>query len=151
MQYSFQADKHLESGELEVVVKSKAHTPEVQALLNYLHRYKSENLDIIPLKTSDRIEMVKVSDIILVDVDGTDLLIDTRYGQLRTKERLYKLQERVNHPDLLQISKHALININHLDYLEDSFSGAMTAFLSNKIKTTVSRKYLKDLAKYLGL
>ncbi len=48
---------------------------------------------------------------------------------------------RINRQNFVQISKHAIINIDHLLSLSDSFSGNMTARLTNNIKSSVSRKY----------
>ena len=75
---------------------------------------------------------------------------DSRHDELNTK-RLYKFQERLNNPDFVQVSKHGLINIQHLEALEASFSGNMLAILTGKRKVDVSRRYLKNLEKRLGL
>ena len=73
------------------------------------------------------------------------------YAIYTTKETLTHFQNRVNRQNFVQISKHAIININHLLSLSDSFSGNMTARLTNNIKSSVSRKYVKLLMDYLGL
>ncbi|PNM84486.1 hypothetical protein AL506_008265 [Streptococcus sp. FDAARGOS_146] len=57
---------------------------------------------------------------------------------------------RIN-KNFIQISKHAVINIDHLLSLSDSFSGSMTARLTNNIKSSVSRIYIRLLMDYLGL
>jgi DNA-binding LytR/AlgR family response regulator len=59
--------------------------------------------------------------------------------------------DRLASPDFVQVSKHAIVNLNHLLSLEDSFSGSMTAKLSEHTKTSVSRKYVQLLAQRLGL
>ncbi|YAB14787.1 LytTR family DNA-binding domain-containing protein [Lactiplantibacillus plantarum] len=53
--------------------------------------------------------------------------------------------------DFVQVSKHAVLNLNHLITLSDSFSGNMTARLTNQVKTEVSRKYVKSLMTSLGV
>jgi DNA-binding LytR/AlgR family response regulator len=98
-----------------------------------------------------RTELLRVSDLILIDVDGSSLILETRHGRLVTNDRLYKFRARLNNPDFVQVSKHAVLNINHLKALESSFSGNMLALLTNDIKTDVSRRYLSDLEKALGL
>ncbi len=151
MEYQFERDPHLEVDAISVTVRSRELTRSVQELLTYLDFYQAEAPVIVPIKTADRIEMLKVEELILVEVEGTSLLLETIKGRYLITERLYRFQERLHNPDFVQVSRHALININHLDYLEDGFSGNMTAFLSKNIKTSVSRKYLKDLASRLGL
>ena len=78
------------------------------------------------------------------------LILETTQGRLLTNDRLYKFRNRLANPDFVQVSKHALININHLKALENSFSGNMLAILTGKIKADVSRRYLSELEN-LGL
>ena len=94
--------------------------------------------------------MLHVADLILVDVDGSTLILETTQGRLLTNDRLYKFRNRLANPYFVQVSKHALININHLKALENSFSGNMLAILTGKIKADVSRRYLSELEN-LGL
>lgn len=137
--------------ELEVVVHKSSYDEEVQAVLAYLSQFGQVSPDIVPVKTADRIQMLRVAELIAVEVEGSDLRLHTQKGTLVTTDRLYKFQARLNNPDLVQVSKQTLLNIAHLNYLEASFSGNMTAFLSQGVKVTVSRRYLKALEQKLGL
>lgn len=119
--------------------------------MDYIRLYEEEAPRILPIKTLDRIEMLKVKELVSLDVEGTRLILDTLKGRQVTTERLYKFQERLNNPDFIQVSKHGVININHLEALEASFSGNMLAILTGKRKVDVSRRYLKNLEKRLGL
>ena len=53
--------------------------------------------------------------------------------------------------DFMQISKSAVINLKQIDFVEPSFSGMMKLFLKNKQSEYISRKYLSEFKKYLGL
>ena len=53
--------------------------------------------------------------------------------------------------DFMKISKTALINLKYIEGVEASFGGSMLLILKNGCKDYVSRKYLPDLKKYLGL
>lgn len=137
--------------ELEVVVRKSSYDEEVQAVLAYLSQFGQVSPDIVPVKTADRIQMLRVAELIAVEVEGSDLRLHTQKGTHVTTDRLYKFQARLNNPDLVQVAKQTLLNIAHLNYLEASFSGNMTAFLSQGVKVTVSRRYLKALEQKLGL
>lgn len=134
-----------------VTVEAAAQDAAVQSLMAYIDRYGAAQLGIIPVKTADRIQMVQAALIIMVDVADTRLLIYTTTGVLTTRERLTHFTDRLASPDFVQVSKHAVVNLNHLLALEDSFSGNMTAKLDQQVTTTVSRKYVKLLAQRLGL
>lgn len=151
MKVYFEENPDLALDELEVVVKGSEYSKLVQDLLRYISNYEQSPSDFLPIKASDRITMVAVKDIILAEVNGTQLTIETVKGSYEITERLYRFMEKVGHADFVQISRHAIVNVNHLDYLEDSFSGNMLAVLTNGTKTSVSRKYLKGLLVFLGL
>lgn len=51
----------------------------------------------------------------------------------------------------MQISKSAVINLKQIDFVEPSFSGMMKLFLKNKQSEYISRKYLSEFKKCLGL
>lgn len=151
MHYQFEEDSSLPKEAIEVLVRSGEYDQAVQDVLDYLARFNQEKTEVIPVKTAMRTELLRVSDLILIDVDGSSLILETRHGRLVTNDRLYKFRARLNNPDFVQVSKHAVLNINHLKALESSFSGNMLALLTNDIKTDVSRRYLSDLEKALGL
>ncbi|SDL61998.1 LytTR family DNA-binding domain-containing protein [Streptococcus equinus] len=151
MHYQFEEDSSLPKEAIEVLVRSGKYDQAVQDVLDYLARFNQEKTEVLPVKTAMRTELLRVSDLILIDVDGSSLILETRNGRLVTNDRLYKFRARLNNPDFVQVSKHAVLNINHLKALESSFSGNMLALLTNDIKTDVSRRYLSDLEKALGL
>lgn len=151
MHYQFEEDNSLPKETIEVLVRSGKYDQAVQDVLDYLAKFEQGRVEILPVKTAVRTELLRVSDLILVDVDGTSLILETTQGRLLTNDRLYKFRQRLANPDFVQVSKHALININHLKALENSFSGNMLAILTGKIKTDVSRRYLSELERRLGL
>ena len=151
MLYRFEQDERLDPEKIEVVVRSAEKSAEVGALLAYLKSFQTDRPEVLPVRDIDRIVLVEVSQLILIEVDGDYLILSTKTGQLPTRSRLYQLAERLNNPDFIQISKYALVNIKWVKHLENSFSGNMTAFLKNGQQATVSRRYLKGLSTYLGL
>lgn len=149
MKWRFEEDEA--SQEMSILVTKDRFDGEVETVIAILEQFQSGQKEVIALKTQDRVQLLKVKDLITVEVDGNDLVITTVKGVLRTQGRLYRLKEQLAHPDIIQVSKYCLININHLDYLENSFSGNMMAFLTGNVKTSVSRRFLKDLEKRLGI
>lgn len=140
-----------QQNEMIVTVTKNNYDHEVNSLMTYLESYAQEKSDIIPLKTPDGIRLLKKDSIIAVDVDGRQLQLKTLKGNFYITERLYQFKERMNSTDIVQVSKQSLININHLNKLEASFSGNMLAILINDVKVMVSRRYLKNLEQKLGL
>ena len=111
MEIRFEEDKTLSQNQIDVIISSQDLSPNVQQLMDYIGLYQAESPSILPIKTADRIEMLKVEELVSVDVEGTSLILDTLKGRQIITERLYKFQERLNNPDFVQVSKHGLINI----------------------------------------
>jgi DNA-binding LytR/AlgR family response regulator len=65
-------------------------------------------------------------------------------------ERLYELSEQLG-SKFMQISKTTLVNLSYMDSIEPGFSGTLLLKLRNGSKDYVSRKYLPEFKKYLGL
>lgn len=151
MKIDFQIEEKLPDQEIEVLIQAAAETQTVQQLIWHIENFGTTSLSTVAIKQDDRIVMLRVEDITAFEVFGAELSIVTRADKFQINERLYRFFERIQNQDFVQISKSAVININQLKYLEDSFSGNMTAFLENGLKLNVSRRYLANLTKRLGL
>ncbi|MFC3927319.1 LytTR family DNA-binding domain-containing protein [Streptococcus caprae] len=149
MKWVFKEVDNLEN--LEIELRKSVYDKEVADLVAYLENFQRLTPEVLPVKSGDQIQLIKVADLALIDVAENYLVLTGAFGQVRTRLRLYQLMDKLANPDFVQVSKQTVVNINHLDYLEASFSGNMTAFLKGKHKTTVSRRYLKQLEARLGL
>jgi len=149
----FEQNLAIEATDPLVVVQAAARSPEVADGMAYLADYQDQavHAGIIPVKTPDRLVMVKTAAIILADIQQDTLLLYTTTGTITTHETLRHLVQRLGGKTFVQVSKHGVLNLDHLESLEDSFSGNMTAILTDHVKTAVSRKYVKQLMHQLGL
>ncbi|MDN5810584.1 MAG: LytTR family transcriptional regulator DNA-binding domain-containing protein [Tetragenococcus koreensis] len=149
----FENDPQVSSTEPEVVVRAASKNAQVQTLIDYIEQYQNQvsQPKILAIKTDDQLTMLKIDSIVLADIQQSTLLIYTTEEVITTAETLVHFAKRVDNPNFIQISKHAYINLDHLLSLSDSFSGIMTATLTENIKTDVSRKYVKSLMQHLGI
>ena len=134
-----------------VVIQDKQLTDQAREVMDYLEQFSTVNQVVIPIKTDDHLIMVKIDDIILAEIDKNQLTIYTTDKTFTVRDTLTKFQHRINRRNFLQISRHAVMNIDHLESLSDSFSGNMMAKLTRGVKSSVSRKYVKSLMDYLGV
>ncbi|WP_125567374.1 LytTR family DNA-binding domain-containing protein [Companilactobacillus insicii] len=150
MKINFNQDDKVPQNEIYIIVKASNFSNEVQELMKKLDELNSK-FSVVPLSIDDRVIMVQVDQIIAIEVFESELTIYTHEKVYRLRGQLKKMAERVNDGNFVQISKNTIINLNHLDSLEAAFSGNMTAFLSDDLKFSVSRKYLSGLKKQLGM
>ena len=83
-------------------------------------------------------------------MENTETIIYTERKQYRSRKRLYEIGEQLGN-QFMQISKSTLINLSCMDSIEPGFSGTLLLKLKNGCKDYVSRKYLSEFKKYLGL
>ena len=150
MDVEFRSNPNLEEDQIEVKVISARQTTNVNNLLSYIKNFDKKVDSLLPVKTEDRILTIKIEEIIKVEVEKTELSFYTTNAVIKTNGRLYQILEKLNN-DFVQVSKHGIINLNYLESLEAGFTGNMIAKLAFKQKTDVSRRYLPELEKKLGL
>ena len=149
MKVKFQEDPSLED-EIEVEIRASAESGTVKRLVSYLNKFGKRDRNLLPVKTSDRIVTVKRDELIKVEVQGTSLTYYTLSEVVKTTGRLYQVLENLNE-DFVQVSRHSVINLNYLESLESGLAGNMVAILAEGLETEVSRRYLPDLERELGL
>lgn len=76
------------------------------------------------------------------------------YGESRvydTKYKLYELEELFVHTDFFRASKSVIVNLSRLVRVAPIFNGRFEAVLSNGEKVIISRQFVPDLKKKLGI
>ncbi|MFC6177288.1 LytTR family DNA-binding domain-containing protein [Companilactobacillus huachuanensis] len=150
MKINFNQDDKIPKNEIDITVKAANFSNEVQELMRKLEELDA-TFSAIPLSVDDRVVMVQIDEIIAIEVFENELTVYTHEKKYCFRGQLKKMIERINNNDFVQISKNTVINLNHLDSLEAAFSGNMTAFVTDDLKFSVSRKYLTGLKKQLGM
>lgn len=67
------------------------------------------------------------------------------------KQKLYEIEESYHDSDFLRISKSVIVNVSKIVKVSPGFNGKFEAHLKNGEKTVISRQYVPDLKKKLGL
>ena len=149
MKVEFKKDESLHD-EIKVEVKSAEQDSTINKLLAYISKFDKQERSLLPIKTSDRIVTIKMNTLIKIEVQATSLTYYTTEEVVKTTGRLYQVLEVLN-DNFVQVSRHSIINLNYLESIENGFSGNMIVMLANNLKTDVTRKYLPELEKELGL
>ncbi|MCZ9310808.1 LytTR family DNA-binding domain-containing protein [Weissella koreensis] len=150
MKIKFEQDDMLFTDELYVTVKAASLSSEAIELLNHLEQWK-QPADVLPVTVEERVIMVPLTNLIAIEVYGSELTLYTTNGIYQQRGILKNMLERLGSTNFMQITKGSIINLDHLNSLEASFSGSMIASLTGDLKLNVSRKYLPLLRKKLGM
>ena len=69
MQTRFEEDAQISSQDPLVVVKADQLVGEAKAVLDYLENFKAGPSGVLPIKSDDKLVMLKTEDIILADIN----------------------------------------------------------------------------------
>lgn len=130
-----------------MVIYTNEITDEIQNIINILKR---ESRPILTLKDGDKYSVFSVDDIYMVRVEEKVLVVYCKDKKYVSKKRLYEMEESLGN-DFLRISKSTIINLNHVKNVIPSFKGIMYLNLKNGSSGVISRKFLPEFKRRLGL
>lgn len=129
------------------VIHTARVTDEIQRIIDVLG---TSETPITALQNEEDIVVLQPEDIFMVRVEDGDTVIYGAKLHYRSRKRLYELADQLG-KQFMQISKTTLVNLSYMDSIEPGFSGTLLLKLKNGNKDYVSRKYLPEFKKYLGL
>lgn len=129
------------------VIHTDKVTDEITRIIDI---FSNNDTPVTALQNEEEIVVLKPDEIFMVRIEGGDTVIYGEKQKYRSRKRLYELAEILG-KKFMQISKTTLINLSYVDSIEPGFSGTMLLKLKNGNKDYVSRKYLPDFKRYLGL
>ena len=121
-------------------------TDEIQRMID---AFSANETPITALREDDMI-ILQPKDIYMVRVEDGETIIYGAKQKYRSRRRLYEIAQQLGN-QFMQISKATLINLSYMDSVEPGFSGTLLLKMKNGSKDYVSRKYLPEFKKYLGL
>ena len=98
----------------------------------------------------EKLLILQPDEIFMVRVEDGDTILYGARQKYRSRKRLYELSIQLG-KQFMQISKSTLVNLSYRDSIEPGLGGTMLLKLKNGCKDYVSRKYLPDFKRYLGL
>ncbi len=129
------------------VIHTSRMTDEIQRLVEVLGSGESP---ITALRNEEDLVVLQPKDIYMVRVENGDTILYGEKQKYRSRKRLYELGQQLG-KQFMQISKSTLINLSCMDSIEPGFSGTLLLKLRNGCREYVSRTYLPEFKKYLGL
>ena len=103
---------------------------------------------VITAYDQDRIVVIRRKDLFLIRVEEGRTRLYTEKSVYDTARPLRDFESL---PGFMRISKFCIINLDEIRCFDPMFSGTMQVTLKNGLKDYISRKYLPDMKRYLGL
>jgi DNA-binding LytR/AlgR family response regulator len=99
----------------------------------------------------DTMHRLRLTEIFYFEVVDDRSFLYTQAAVFEAKEKLYAFEQLCAGSTLFRCSKSMILNAEKIDYVCPSLSGRFEAVLSNGEKVVVSRKYVADLKRMLGV
>lgn len=121
-----------------------------ERILKLIYSLKSEQ-DKLTAYVEDKIVKLDPKDIYYFESVDNKVFAYGNKGVYEVQKKLYEIMEEYAHTDFLRISKSTIVNVAKIAYLRPGFNGKFEARLKNDEKIMISRQYVVDLKKKLGI
>ncbi len=99
----------------------------------------------------DKIVKLSLKEIYYFEAVDNKVFSYTAKETYEVHKKLYEIEQAFEHTDFLRISKSVIVNVSKIAYVKPIFNGRFEAKLKNDEKVIVSRQYVADLKKKLGI
>ena len=135
-----------EGAEERIIVQCHDISPELLSVLNSLKTPCRMLVAYIDNET----HRVSPSEVFYIEAVDKKTFLYSECNVYESKQKLYELEELAMN-DFFRISKSVIVNLSKIKSLIPSFSGRVEAVLINKEKVIISRRYVSELKKALGI
>ncbi|MBQ7925189.1 MAG: LytTR family transcriptional regulator DNA-binding domain-containing protein [Lachnospiraceae bacterium] len=99
----------------------------------------------------DKIVKLSLKEIYYFEAVDNKVFSYTAKETYEIHKKLYEIEQEFEHTDFLRISKSVIVNVSKIAYVKPIFNGRFEAKLKNDEKVIVSRQYVTELKKKLGI
>lgn len=99
----------------------------------------------------DKIVKLSLKDIYYFEAVDNKIFAYASEETYEILRKLYELEQDFVHTDFLRISKSAIVNTSKIAYVKPIFNGRFEAKLKNGEKIIISRQYVAELKKKIGI
>lgn len=132
--------------EESAVIKAVEKTEYIQTAMDILEHGVSK----VMASKEGRTYLCKMDAIYYAESVDKKTFIYTKDECYQSKKRLYELEDELNR-NFIRCSKAMIVNIKKIKFVKSDYNGRMNAQLLNGEIIVISRSYVKDLKKRLGL
>lgn len=133
--------------EEEIIIRSNSMDSDLLELIYTLKAGRSK----LTAYQDDEILRLKPSDIYYFESVDNHVCACCETSVYEVKQKLYELERIYKNTDFIRISKSMIVNVSKIEKIVPMFNGRLEAVLNNKERVVISRQYVPDLKKKLGV
>lgn len=119
-------------------------------LMNLIFRLKSDTQKLTAYRDQE-ITVLRPGDVFYFESVDNKVFAYCEKEVYEIRRKLYELESDLTGMDFLRISKSVIVNMAKIAHLSPAFNGRLEARLKNGEKIIISRQYVPDLKKNLGI
>lgn len=136
-----------EGEEDEIIVRCAYLDDKLINLISYLKKEQTQLAGYL----DDKIVKLSPKDIYYFESVDNRVFAYAVKGVYEVHKKLYEIEEEFSYTDFLRISKSAIVNVAKIAYIRPLLNGRFEAKLKNDEKIIISRQYVIELKKKLGI
>ncbi|MGE7113108.1 LytTR family DNA-binding domain-containing protein [Lysinibacillus sp. NPDC047702] len=133
--------------EIEIHIHAKEYNEQIERMMKQLQASQTTMIDGY---IQQEIHMLKISEIFSIYAEDAKVFLQTEEQEFESKRKLYELEAQFA-KDFARVSKSTLVNIHKIASIQMGKLGTTELILENDVTVHVSRKYLKELKRHLGI
>ena len=145
MKITFETPKDDE--EDEIIVRCRKIDSNLMSLLQSFGTEKTTLNGYI----NNNIALLSYSDVYYFEAVENHVYAYCKSDVYEVKYKLYELEENCRNMDFIRCSKSLIVNLSKIKYLSPMFNGRLEALLKNDEKVIISRQYVPELRRKLGI
>lgn len=134
--------------EPKVIILTASITEEVN---NIVKKLSGKAPQVLSGSKDRKIEVLEQDDLIKIYAGKGRVFAVTNNGEYTLRLRLYEVEERLNPHQFVRISNSEIINLKKVKNFDLNFVGTICVELMNGTTTYVSRRYVSNIKKTLGI
>lgn len=134
--------------ETEIQIRTNQYNEQIEQLMKQLQDIRTTTA--IEGYLQQEIHVLKIKDIYYIYAEGAKVFLQTLNHEFESKRKLYELESMLS-KDFVRVSKSTLVNMDKIVSIQMGRIGSTEIILDDESSVHVSRKYLKELKKRLGI
>lgn len=128
------------------VIHTSAVTEEVRRAMEIFEAKGN----VITAKEEGKIIILQPDEIYMVRAEQGEVVIYCEHRKYSSGKKLYEMEGMLGE-EFMRISKSTIVNLKKIDSVEPSFNAMMYLVMKNGCKDYITRTYLPQFKRYLGL
>ncbi len=133
--------------EEEIIIKSNSLDSDLMELIYSIKAGRSK----LTAFTDGEILKLSPSDIYYFELVDNKVCACCEKSVYEVRQKLYELEQIFDHTDFIRISKAIIINVSKIKRIVPMFNSRLEAVLDNGERVVISRQYVPELKKKLGI